>query len=658
MRVLVENLMRMAVVLMALAGSPWESASAVTTVYFGGPDTSKQTPALSTQARSTFLQRLDSFAVNNLETATGSNPTLAFESLEITAETGFGGGINSWTLLAFSGSRFFLDADGVEDWVEFSEPVTAFGSYLTQAGDAQPNTFSIRLQNTDLGLDEIVPVRTFGPSWPYGNVQFIGITSSTPFDRISFIETNDFDGILYDDLVVGHLKPLPGDFNSDGRVDLADYTVWRDNLGSTHDLAGNGDSDGASANLVDESDYLLWKSQFGASVFAAPALSSNAIPEPSTAVLFGLGVFASLGALRSRSTTRTRLTSYSRRGFTLVELLVVIVIIGVLVAILLPAVQSAREAARRTQCLNNLKQLGLALHNYAGAEKRLPPASVAKVYAPEPSHPQTFYRWSALAHLLPYMEKQSVQDALDLSLPLYMPTSGYPISEPNRAGVSLVLSEFLCPSDLSTRVKPETGPSNYAVCAGSGAGGGTPFDTNGVFYVNSKTTFAHITDGTSHTAAMAEGLLGEDTPRSGTSAFQPSGTDRNYKFVLSFAGTPDLTDIKCRGTNVYNSTTGNGNDPRGFAWASGEYRSTMYNHYLPPNSPNYDCVTSVTVDPTRPPERLYAAYGWRGARSLHPGGVQVLFADGSARLIDESIELTPWQAMSTRNGEEVAQGSP
>ena len=110
-------------------------------------------------------------------------------------------------------------------------------------------------------------------------------------------------------------------------------------------------------------------------------------------------------------------------GFTIVELLVVIAIIGVLIALLLPAVQSAREAARRTQCLNNLKQLGVALHNYVSAEKHFPPGSVAKAYPAQPTHPETFYRWSSLAHLLPYMENQSVRDLLDLSLPLYMPGS-------------------------------------------------------------------------------------------------------------------------------------------------------------------------------------------------------------------------------------------
>src|SRR5690606_2862893 len=141
--------------------------------------------------------------------------------------------------------------------------------------------------------------------------------------RISFIESNDGDGILYDDLHVGHLIPDlgSGDFNGDGRVDLGDYTVWRDNLGSTHDLGGNGDNEGASEGLVDEADYLPWKSQFGTLVFDAPATTSpTVIPEPSAAVLFGLGMLASLAALRRRNTTRTRQASYSRRGFTLVEL--------------------------------------------------------------------------------------------------------------------------------------------------------------------------------------------------------------------------------------------------------------------------------------------------------------------------------------------------
>src|SRR5262245_3146472 len=100
----------------------------------------------------------------------------------------------------------------------------------------------------------------------------------------------------------------------------------------------------------------------------------------------------------------------TRRAFTLVELLVVIAIIGILIALLLPAIQAAREAARRTQCLNNQKQIGLALNNYHSARKHLPPAADSKEYPANPILPYTFYRWSALAHLLPYMENQTVHD--------------------------------------------------------------------------------------------------------------------------------------------------------------------------------------------------------------------------------------------------------
>jgi prepilin-type N-terminal cleavage/methylation domain-containing protein/prepilin-type processing-associated H-X9-DG protein len=343
-------------------------------------------------------------------------------------------------------------------------------------------------------------------------------------------------------------------------------------------------------------------------------------------------------------------------GFTLVELLVVIAIIGVLVALLLPAIQSSREAARRTQCLSNLKQLGVSLQNYASAEKHFPPGLVSKTYAPQPNYPQTFYRWSSLAHLLPYLENQSVHDLLDLSFPLYMPGAGYPIADRNKAGVAQVLQEFLCPSDLGQPVKTEWGPTNYVACAGSGAGGGTPFETDGIFYVNSATEFAKLGDGSSHTAAMSESLLGEDTQVDATSGFAGATPERNYKFTLGFAAVSDLTDARCNGAKNYNSTTGNGNDPRGFAWCSGEYRCALYNHYYTPNAANFDCITSVTVDPTLPPQKLYSAYGWRAARSKHPGGVNTLFADGSVRFIDDSISPAIWKGLSTRNAGDDATG--
>lgn len=346
-----------------------------------------------------------------------------------------------------------------------------------------------------------------------------------------------------------------------------------------------------------------------------------------------------------------------RRAFTLVELLVVIAIIGVLVGLLLPAVQNARESARQMQCLNNLKQLGIAMANHESALKHLPSAAVSKEYPSDSSHPHSFYRWSALAQLLPYLENQNLKNLLDLSLPMYMPGGGYPISERNKPGISQRLPGFLCPSDIGEAVKEGLGPTNYAVTSGSGAGGGTPFETDGVFYVNSATRFGDITDGASNTIAFAESLLGQDTARDAESAFNGAAPERSYKFLLSFGGMPNLTDAKCQSSQNFNSTEGTGNDPRGFAWCSGEYRSAAYNHYYGPNSTAYDCIASATTDPTPSPKKpiLYSAWGWRAARSVHPGGVNVARADGSCRFVNESIELELWRSLSTRATDDVNQ---
>jgi prepilin-type N-terminal cleavage/methylation domain-containing protein len=346
----------------------------------------------------------------------------------------------------------------------------------------------------------------------------------------------------------------------------------------------------------------------------------------------------------------------ARTAFTLVELLVVIAIIGILIALLMPAVQSARESARRVQCQNKLRQIGVALANYESATKKLPPAAVSKMYPPDPTHPYTFYRWSALASLLPFMEQKNLHNLLDLSLPMYMPGPGYPISQPNQTCVARVLSDFLCPSDSGQPSSAPFGPTNYAVCSGSGADGGTPFNTDGVFFVNSGTRISDISHGASHTVAASESLLGADTPMDANGQFLGATPQRSYKFILSFSSSPALTDAKCDATLNYNSISASGNNPRGFAWCSGEYRSATYNHYYPPNAPNCDCITSVTVDPTPGPAKplLYAAYGWRSARSGHPGGVCVLLVDGSVQFVEETINLSVWQASATRLGRAIA----
>ena len=327
-----------------------------------------------------------------------------------------------------------------------------------------------------------------------------------------------------------------------------------------------------------------------------------------------------------------------RRGFSLVEILVVIAVIGTLLAMLLPAIQMAREASRRMACQNNLKQLGIALHNYANVNQCFPPGSESRMYAAAPSTPYSFYRWSALAHLLPYLEQASAYKALNLKIPLY--GANLQVTPANRPAVTQIISLFLCPSDQQKAVSAGFGPTNYATCTGSGMEGGTPFATDGIFYVNSATRFQEITDGLSNTMALSESTLGYGSaPLYNSSAVK-------YRTDYAFINAVPLTETACQNPKIWNFT-----DLRGFSWANGEYRCTLYNHYWTPNSEHIDCISALVVGDV---SVRYSAYGWRSARSKHPGGVNVLMADGSGEFCNEYIEPSPWQAMSTRAGSEPA----
>lgn len=318
-------------------------------------------------------------------------------------------------------------------------------------------------------------------------------------------------------------------------------------------------------------------------------------------------------------------------AFTIVELLVVIAIIGVLIALLLPAVQSSRESARRMQCSNNLKQLGIALNNYVAARRYMPPGADSKKY--DSLTPYTFYRWSALVHLMPYMELTALHDSLDLTVPLY--GSGFQVFAQNRDAVHKLVPDFLCPSDTGQPVSTTFGPTNYAACTGSGVGGGTPFDADGLFYINSQTRLSKVTNGLSKTAAMSESILGQALP------FGAKRSQWDPRFVYAFTFATPLTETACNLTVTSNLT-----DPRGFAWANGEYRSTMYNHYWTPNSQTFDCIASRIVGTLA---EVDAAYGWRAARSLHLGGVNLLLADGSVQFETDGIDATVWKSLAIRD---------
>jgi prepilin-type processing-associated H-X9-DG protein len=315
-------------------------------------------------------------------------------------------------------------------------------------------------------------------------------------------------------------------------------------------------------------------------------------------------------------------------------------LVGILIALLLPAVQAAREAARDSQCQNNLKQLGIALHNFENARRVLPSGAESKIYAPVPSTPYTFYRWSVLAYLTPFLENTQAYNSLDLTVPLYTNTFG--IFPQNLAGVNLYIPDFMCPTDRNERVSTAFGPTNYAACSGTGMGGGTPFDTDGLFYINSRTRLKEVTDGISKTIAMSESVLGVDPP-----SMFVTRSSIDPRFVYSFSFTVPMTTATCS-----TATQWNYQDPRGFAWVNGEIRSGIFNNYWTPNTAEIDCVSAMTGGPLT---QRYSAYGWRAARSLHPGGVNVLMADGSVHRVSDEIALNVWQAIATRAGGETAE---
>ncbi len=330
-------------------------------------------------------------------------------------------------------------------------------------------------------------------------------------------------------------------------------------------------------------------------------------------------------------------------GFTLIEILVVVGIMGLLIALTLPAVQAAREAARRSQCQNNLKQIGLALANYCGVHSLFPPSltSQGRGLLGPPDYNRGCF--SVQSRILPYLEQSALYDSINFASGT---TSGFAFNaqlpaeflDNNRANMTsqgIVLRGFLCPSDPSPLTSGAA--SSYRANVGIGPGLDTsaeyPDSGNGLFPELSIISIASIPDGLSHTAAFSERVCGS----MGVATAAPN---RDFFPLYGMWFTADDLLKACRiAARPESSFYANG----GHSWFWTGRERTLYNHAQTPNGPIPDGLQASCMPPL----------GMATARSYHPGGVNVLMADGSVRFVADGISQAVWRGFGSRNGSEL-----
>jgi prepilin-type N-terminal cleavage/methylation domain-containing protein/prepilin-type processing-associated H-X9-DG protein len=353
-------------------------------------------------------------------------------------------------------------------------------------------------------------------------------------------------------------------------------------------------------------------------------------------------------------------TSKRSGGFTLIELLVVIAIIAVLIALLLPAVQAAREAARRSQCVNNLKQIGLAVHNYIQVNDTIAPmgswtGSVAATaqagYNPKPGGGTIAngtvaggkLNWGMKVRLLPFMEQQALYSAYNTSASDLVTSGNSAAYAANGTVMATSLNTFLCPSDgnpgdsrnINALIGRPPGCTNYPTNLGieppltGGRLNGPGWYLGNDSFVGNRITLASVTDGTSNSAVFSEwikGRSGSNVPHAGAIAdFTPMSGNPVNDIAACLSNSPAKTytwDYKGQNWTQQDAARGGG-----------------YWHIMPPNkracnaaagNVSYDDLGSLI-----------------GPSSFHPGGVNMLFLDGSVKFIKDSIALQPYFGIGT-----------
>jgi prepilin-type N-terminal cleavage/methylation domain-containing protein/prepilin-type processing-associated H-X9-DG protein len=330
------------------------------------------------------------------------------------------------------------------------------------------------------------------------------------------------------------------------------------------------------------------------------------------------------------------------RGFTLIELLVVIAIIAILIALLLPAVQQAREAARRTQCRNNLKQMGLALHNYHDNYLMFPRGNYfSQAGGGTIQDPNPYRGRSAHMMLLPYIDQGPLYNTLDFSL---ASDNGV-----NNTACQKIIAAFLCPSDLGTDNSAVGGGNNYAGSAGPSVYWGSHTTANteanqiGLFNTKVNVAIRDVTDGTSNTVAMGEQIIArpDGTP---TSVNSRAATKRGGAIGTAPMTFMSVGDQNTFATSCTNATIGYVDDsgPEGVRWTNGIANQTLFNTILNPNSPLPNCINACTTCSATDNMGMWAA------RSRHTGGVHTLLADGSVKFVSDNVDNTTWQRAGAR----------